>query len=239
LRVEVTTNNKGANPADARPLRSSWRRSLAIAALLVQLLASGCAAHKSIDQAAGQTGANPPQSTDNAPLPGPEAKIHISFARPNDFLGSLMVTKYSAAQTVLTLDAKDGSAASIVRFDGGVGVWQVDVDKSLLSDVPVLGHEKGYAPTEVKYGAVPAHFVQSVPDGGPPEPLEPDHYYIFTVTRASGSASYEAVKVDSDGSLEAYEAEPRAGTSFRLCCNVGADFTITATPRNAANPPAP
>jgi hypothetical protein len=238
LRVEVTTNNKGVNPADAHPVRSSWRSSLATAALLVPLLASGCAAHKSTDRAVSQTEVNAPQTTDTAPLPGPEAKIHISYARPNDFLGSLTVTKYSAAQTLLTLDAKNSGAASIVRFDGGVGVWQVDVDKSLLSDVPVLGRDKGYSPTEVKYGAVPARFVQSVPDGGPPEPLEPDHYYIFTVTRASGSASYEAVKVDSDGSLEAYEAEPRAGTSFRLCCNVGADFTIAATPRTA-NPPAP
>lgn len=212
---------------------------LAIAVLLIPLLTSGCAAHKTVDDAAGQTVANVPQSTDNAPLPGPEAKIHISYAHPNDFLGSLTVTKYSAAQTLLTLDAKGGGAASIVRFDGGVGVWQVDVDKSLLSDVPVLGRDKSYAPSEVKYGAVPARFVQSVPDGGPPEPLEPDHYYIFTVTRASGSASYEAVKVDSDGSLEAYDAQPRAGTSFRLCCNLGADFTITATPHAVANPSAP
>ncbi|MGH7933000.1 MAG: hypothetical protein ACREQN_07500, partial [Candidatus Binataceae bacterium] len=60
-----------------------------------------------------------------------------------------------------------------------------------------------------------------------PEPLEPDHYYIFEVSRGSGSISWEAVKVSADGSLESYVAEPRAGTSYRLCCNVGLDFTVT------------
>lgn len=234
LSVEVTTKKKWGNPAGAHSARLSRITALVIATLAVPILAAGCSAHKNTDQTT-----NAPQSTDNAPLPGPEAKIHISYAHPNDFLSSLTVTKYSAAQTVLALDAKDGRAPAIIRFDGGVGVWQIDVDKSLLSDVPVLGHDKAYALTEVKYGVVPARFVQSLPEGEPPEPLESDHYYIFTVTRASGSTSYEAVKVDSDGSLEAFEAEPRAGTSFRLCCNVGADFTITATPRTAANPSAP
>jgi len=176
---------------------------------------------------------------DNAPLPGPEAKIHISYAHTGDFLSSLTVTKYSGAQSLLTLDSKAGQAASIIRFDGGTEVWRIDVDKTLLSGVPVLGSEKGYAPAEVSYGSMPQRFLQSVPDGEPPEPLESDHYYIFAVTRASGSASYEAVKVISDGSLEAYDAEPRAGTSFRLCCNLGADFTVTATPHRDAGPPQP
>jgi hypothetical protein len=80
----------------------------------------------------------------------------------------------------------------------------------------------------VKYGQMPAGFSQTAPDSGPPEPLEPSTYYVFSVTRASGSTSFEAVKVDSDGSLEAYAAEPRAGTSFSLCCNVSADFSASA-----------
>jgi hypothetical protein len=37
------------------------------------------------------------------------------------------------------------------------------------------------------------------------------------------------VKVNGDGSLEAYEADPRAGSSFWLCCNLAGDFTLTAS----------
>jgi hypothetical protein len=202
---------------------------IAIAASLVALHLMACGTRKS-------TSATPVPSpaAESAPLSGPEAKIHVSYARHGDFLNSLLVTKYSSAENVTTLTGKSGQTESIIRFEGGVPVWQIDVDKSLLSDVPVLGGDNAYALTEIKYGRLPARFVQSIPDGDPPEPLEIDHYYIFAVTRASGSISYEAVKVDGDGSLETYEAEPRAGTSFRLCCNVGADFTVTTTPHSDA-----
>jgi hypothetical protein len=81
--------------------------------------------------------------------------------------------------------------------------------------------------------------VQTIPDAEPPEPLEPDNFYIFSVTRKSGSISYEAVKVNADGSLEAYEADPRAGTSFRLCCNLSSDFTVVAPPAVVDTPPPP
>jgi hypothetical protein len=225
--------------AGARGRRPRGRIPFAIAAMLLTVaLASGCAAHK-VKQPVSQQGTIARQVADNAPMPGPEAKIHISYAHADDFLSSLTVTKYSGAQSILTLDSKDGQASSIIRFDGGTEVWRIDVDKPLLSGVPVLGSEKGYAPAEVSYGSMPQRFLQSVPDGEPPEPLESDRYYIFAVTRASGSASYEAVKVDGDGSLEAYDAEPRAGTSFRLCCNLGADFTVATTPRSDAGPAQP
>lgn len=239
LSARVAVNNKWVNLADAHRPHPRWKPSRTIPALVLAFLAAGCATHNNADQSASQQAAAPPQAATSAPLPGPEAKIHISYARPSDFLSSLAVTKYSTAQNVLTLNAEDGRTSSIIRFGGGVGVWQINVDRSLLSDVPVLGKDKAYALTEVRYGSVPRRFGQSVPDGEPPEPLEPDHFYIFTVTRASGSTSYEAVKVDGDGSLEAYDAEPRAGTSFRLCCNVGADFTITVAPPANANPSAP
>jgi hypothetical protein len=217
-----------AGVSDYRAHRSIVGRSLAIgiASLFLTIFTVACSLHKS----SSPPPTPPPQVADNAPLPGPEAKIHISYARPDDYLDSLLVSKYSAAENVMTLDDKDGRTASIIRFDGGVGVWQVDVDKSMFSDFPVIGSDKAYAPADVKYGSVPARFLQSVPWGEPPEPLEADRFYIFTVTRALGSTSYEAVKVDTDGSLETYEAEPRAGTSFRLCCNLGADFTATTTP---------
>ena len=78
------------------------------------------------------------------------------------------------------------------------------------------------------YGKLPANYASTVPESGPPQPLEPDHYYVFAVIRGSGATSYEAVKVNADGSLEAYAAEPRAGDSFRLCCDLAPDFLVNA-----------
>jgi hypothetical protein len=216
----------GVTNRRTRPSGASQSLAIGIAGLLLTIFAIGCSLHKSTSPPPTP----PPQAADNNPPPGPEAKIHISYAKPDDYLDSLLVSKYSAAENVMTFNEKDGRTSSIIRFDGGVGVWQIDVDKSMFSDFPVIGSDKAYAPADVKYGSLPARFLQSVPWGDPPEPLEADRFYIFTVTRALGSTSYEAVKVDSDGSLETFEAEPRAGTSFRLCCNIGADFTATTTP---------
>lgn len=197
--------------------------------IAICLLASGCALGKS--KAASPAHAQ--QNPDNGPPPGPDAKIHISYSRPGDFLSSLTVTEYSAAETVLSEPGK-GPSSSIIRFDGGVVIWQIGVEKKLLAEVPLVGEHKPYAISEVTYGKLPPNFIATVPESGPPVPLEQDHYYVFTVARASGATSYEAVKVNADGSLEAYEAEPRAGDSFRLCCDVSPDFVVNAmtTPGN-------
>jgi len=71
---------------------------------------------------------------------------------------------------------------------------------------------------------VPTHFTQVLPEEGPPEPLDRGAYYVFQIERVSGSTSYQAVKVQADGSLQAYNAQPRAGSSYLLCCNVTSDF---------------
>ena len=71
---------------------------------------------------------------------------------------------------------------------------------------------------------MPAHFTQVLPEEGPPEPLDRGAYYVFQIERSSGSTSYQAVKVLADGSLQAYNAQPRAGSSYMLCCNVTSDF---------------
>jgi hypothetical protein len=198
-----------------------------LATLLMIIQLAACASPRN-PPAPSSADSSDSQSSDNALPPSPDAKVHISYSRPGDFLSSLIVTKYSSAEPLLAIPGgKDGSAA-IVRFEGGIVVWQIAVEKSLLNSMPLIGKDQPYAVTEVKYGTMPRHFVATIPDSGPPEPLESDHYYVFTVTRASGISSYEAVKVNGDGTLEAYAAEPRAGTSFRLCCNISPDFVITA-----------
>jgi hypothetical protein len=196
-------------------------RTLLLSWVALALTVSGCGAGKPIPAA--------PPPTDQAVANTPEAKIHVSYAHTDDYLDSMVVTKYAAADT-LVAPANDAGAA-IVRFDAGVVVWQFAVEKAFLSGLPVVGSGgKKYAPAEIKYGDLPEHFLASIPDSGPPEPLETGDYYIFAVTRGSGSVSYEAVKVAGDGSLEVYEADPRAGSSFRLCCNIAPDFTVAAPP---------
>jgi len=201
--------------------------------LLDVMIGAGCASHEAAPPAPEASATAASAAADETP-PGPEAKIHISYARPGDFLSSLTVTKYSGAQPLKTIPTKEGDAIT-ARFEGGVTVWQFGVEKGLLTGVPVIGAKaQRYAPAEVKYGVMPPHFAASIPDNGPPEPLESDHYYVFAATRGSGSTSYEAVKVNGDGSLEAYEADPRAGTSYWLCCNLPADFAVTAPPQETA-----
>lgn len=202
-------------------------RKWALLLLLEVLAGVGCGSHQTTPLAP-DAAASP--AAEQSPA-GPEAKIHVSYARPGDYLSALTVIKYSGAQPLKTIPTKDGTAIT-VRFDGGVTVWQLGVEEGFLAGVPMIGTaERRYTPEEVKYGALPPHFAASIPDNGPPEPLESDHYYVFAATRGSGSTSYEAVKVNGDGSLEAFEAEPRAGTSYWLCCNLPADFTVTAPPQ--------
>jgi hypothetical protein len=198
--------------------------------MLAACLFCACSSTAAPQQSAAKTS----EAGEKMPAAGPEAKIHISYSRPGDFLTSLVVTEYSSADNILSGAEKDASA-SIIRFGGGVVVWQIRLERGFLADMPVLGkHAAPAAVTEVKYGLMPPHFEVVTPEMGPPEPLQPDHYYVFMATRASGAASYEAVKVNGDGTLEAYAADPRAGTSFRLCCNIAPDFVVNA---NAVAPP--
>lgn len=210
--------------------RSNWR--IATALLLVLSLVCGCGSRKPAPAPPDQTASG---DNNTSQTPTPEAKIHISYTHPGDYLRTLTVTKYQGAQ-LLRSGGADPNASSTVRFQAGVVVWQFNVEKGLFGGIPGLSERKEYAPVEVKYGALPTHFIQSLPDGGPPEPLEPDHFYVFEVIRASGSTSYEAVKVNYDGSLEAYAAEPRAGDSYELCCGVAQDF-VFSVPAQAAAPP--
>lgn len=205
---------------------------------------SGAAANASPDAAptdAAPTEAAPTEAapTEGAPTGGgsgdassapPSATVAISYAHKGDYLASLNVTKFSGTEMVESHALDPQRVASIIRFDGGVTVWEIEADSGMFSKLPVVGAGDKFALKSVTYGKLPAHFAQVAPDSGSPEPLEIGHYYIFTARRASGALSYEAVRVESDGSLEGYDAEPRAGTSYVLCCNVSPDFLQPAPP---------
>jgi hypothetical protein len=160
----------------------------------------------------------------------PGATVDLTYAHRGDYLASLSVSKFNGAELVASRNVDSQHAASIIRFDGGVPVWEIKADTGVFSKLPVLGSGQKFAVKSVTYGKLPKHFAQTTPDSGPPEPLETGHYYIFTAERATGTFSYEAVRVEPDGSLDGYEAEPRAGTSYMLCCNVNPDFVQPTAP---------
>jgi hypothetical protein len=159
---------------------------------------------------------------DETPRPDTPASIQISYAKPDDTLQSVMVSQFTGANVLRTMSDRAGEA-SLVRFDGGVPIWKFHVNRSLLN--PLAKIEKTpYHLASIEYGKVPAGFVQDTPEVGPPPPLEAGGYYIFAIERASGDNSYQAARVKSDLSIQAYDAEPRAGTSYKLCCDVSSDF---------------
>jgi hypothetical protein len=179
------------------------------------------------NSAEGASGQGAASDSNSAP---PGATVAISYAHQGDYLASLSVSKFNGAEVVESRSLDSQHVASIIRFDGGVTLWEIKADTGVLSKLPVLGSGDKFASKSVTYGKLPAHFVQVTPEGDPPEPLEVGHYYIFTAQRASGVLSYEAVRVEPDGELDGYEAEPRAGTSYVLCCNVNPDFAQPTAP---------
>jgi hypothetical protein len=163
---------------------------------------------------------------DQTPMPATPTSIQISYAKPDDTLQSVAVSTFTGANTLRTISDGDNEAA-VVRFDGGVPVWKFHANRSLLNPLS----KTPYHVTSVEYGKLPNGFVQDQPEVGPPPPLDAGGYYIFAIQRASGATSYQAVRVKLDFSLEVYDAEPRAGTSYKLCCDVASDFA-EPTPEN-------
>jgi hypothetical protein len=156
---------------------------------------------------------------------GVKATVEISYRRPGDSLEFASVYKYSAAE-VLTIEPRDsGRTLATVRFEGGVPVWELRASPGVATRVTSLVGLGGQRIEQLRYGEVPNGFAQISPGSGAPEPLARGAYYVFEVQRSSGSTSYQAVKVRADGTLEAYNAQPRAGSSFVLCCNLSPDFT--------------
>ena len=227
MKSNSVRGNTAAAGRCAFPLLSdSWWRATTAAALamllLITLASFGCSSKKKpedigADESASDTGAGEPQ-------PPPTARVEISYSRPSDSTERATVSKYFGAEVIETTQTHSGRSASVIRFDGGVPIWEIRADRSLAGRISDIG-SSGWAIKQLEYGKVPPHFSQLLPDQGPPEPLDRGSFYVFTIERASGTVSYQAVKVLADGSLQAYAAQPRAGSSFLLCCGLASDFT--------------
>lgn len=162
-------------------------------------------------------------ANEGEPLPPPVANVAISYRHPGDALARATVIKFFGADVIANHQRDTSRTESVVRFDGGVPIWEFKADEGTFGSLTGVGSTK-YSLKSIEYAKVPAHFTQVLPEEGPPEPLDRGAYYVFQIERVSGSVSYQAVKVLADGSLQAYNAQPRAGSSYLLCCNVTADF---------------
>jgi len=196
--------------------------SALLALALAILLLSACSARKQVKQNADQTASSAESEAEPSAQPTPAATlvvtVHIGFAHRADYLVSLSVDKFASATLIPAHEEKAGTA--LVRFEGGEPVWEIAADRgvsgSLLGHVPGVDENKKFALTQVTYGVVPKYFTREQPDNSDPEPLERGKYYIFTVHRGSGSVDYQAVHIADDGTIEGYDAQPRAGTSYAL-----------------------
>jgi hypothetical protein len=222
-----------------RYFRPRWFASL----LTLAIVALGCASsHKPPQTAESPAPVAQATATPNPPSSsGPIESIQISYAHADDYLESLSVTKFWRARVIL-IKQKNGKTFTVVRFQGGDPVWAIRNQSgrgtALLGHLPGVGKARSDALKSVSYGRTPPNFVQEAPDYGSPEPLETDKYYVFSVVRGSGALSFQAIKVQRDGSIEAYDAEPRAGTSYELCCDLPADF-ISAPDSQEEEPSGP
>ncbi len=215
----------------ARSGSPSAARFLLIVLALAAAICPACLLRKKAEkqpptEAAAQASQDAAQASPQA-TPGPSTvTVHIGYARRGDYLEALSVDKFASATLIPAHEEKSGVA--LVRFEGGEPVWSIAADRgvsgSLLGHVPGVDENRKFAVTEVTYGVVPRNFAKEQPENSDPEPLETGKYYVFTVRRASGSVDYQAVHVADDGTIEDYEAQPRVGTSYALCCNVAADF---------------
>jgi hypothetical protein len=214
-------------PAGVRRIALAMLAGAAVFVWMLNLPA--CSMHQSGASSASQSTLTTESSSEptSTPSPTPGASVDISYTHGGDYLVSFSVLKYSGTRLLETHDADSKRNTSIVIFEGGVPIWQFAADRGLLGH---LGFVKTFAVKKVVYGELPQGFVESTPPSGPPEPLEVGHYYIFSVTRNSGVTNHEAIKVLDDGSLEGYTAEPLAGSSFELCCNLNSDFISPTEP---------
>ncbi len=205
------------------------RAGVVLLALAMAHLGAGCSATSG--PASPEPAAAPSQTAqpDDSSTGAVTAKINISYEKPNDTLQSVTVKQFTGATVIRTRSTDGKQSVSVVRFDGGITIWKFHSDRTVLNPLSEITTGP-YRVEKVAYGTVPGGFTQDVPDSGPPAALEPDSFYIFTIERASGATSYEAVKVNADTSLQVYDADPRAGTSYELCCDVSADFARPTPP---------
>ena len=221
LTARTSSDRRRRRPASITGLAPRLTLLLATITLAVAIALPGCSYVKTLWN--GDDTGDLDTDQQGEPLPPPVANVAVTYKRPGDSLVRATVIKFFGAEVIASKQRDPSRGETVVRFDGGVPIWEFKTTESTLGSITGMGNTK-YAVKSIEYSKLPPHFSQIIPDEGPPEPLDRGSYYVFQIERGSGSTSYQAVKVLADGSLQAYNAQPRAGTSYLLCCNVGADF---------------
>jgi hypothetical protein len=224
---------KAINPqtakSTARRVKTFGRPAIMaiVAMVLFGFALQGCSMFKKKDDSTLDIEVDDTGDTGDA-TPPPSATIQVSYKLKGDGLETATVIKFFSAEVIQTIPHDAQHQESLVRFDGGVPVWEFKAQRSTLGSLTGVGGAH-YALKAIQYGKLPDNYTQVIPDEGPPEPLDRGSFYVFEISRNSGVISYQAVKVEGDGSLVAYNAQPRAGNSFLLCCNLAQEFTEPVT----------
>ncbi|HVN64536.1 MAG TPA: hypothetical protein VMT58_07845, partial [Candidatus Binataceae bacterium] len=110
-----------ANSPEVLERRPQWMLAITALAIAAALAFAGCASLSGDDDTGGDDAAT---ADDSEPLPPTIANVGITYKRPGDALSRATVTKYFGAETLRTEPRGPGKTESIVRFDGGVPIWQ-------------------------------------------------------------------------------------------------------------------
>ena len=130
----VSDHNAVARPA------ANWRRATAalVLAMLVPIaLASfGCSSKKKVEDIGADDNASDASAE---PQPPPTATVEISYSHPKDSMERATVSKYFGAEVIQTTQTHSGRSASVIRFDGGVPIWEIRADRSLAGRISDIG----------------------------------------------------------------------------------------------------
>src|SRR6266852_723627 len=168
--------------------------------LIVALGGQGCSYVKSLWSSGDDTDLDDAATANEGePLPPPVANVAVSYKRPGDALARATVIKFFGADVIANHPRDAAHTESVVRFDGGVPIWEFKADESTFGSLTGVGAGK-YALKNIEYAKVTADFSQVVTDAWPAQGRDRAAYSVFEIVRQSGSASYQAAKVLAAGS---------------------------------------
>jgi len=78
-------------------------------------------------------------ANEGEPLPPPVANVAISYRRPGDALSRATVIKFFGAEVIANHQRDSSRTESVVRFDGGVPIWEFKADEGTFGSLTGVG----------------------------------------------------------------------------------------------------
>ena len=137
---------------DRTPLRECRLLLWPVALLLTLALATqGCSYVKSLWDSGDDTDLDDAAyANEGEPLPPPIANVAISYRRPGDALARATVIKYFGAEVIANHQRDASHTESVVRFDGGVPIWEFKADEGTFGSITGVGAAK-YTLKNIEY----------------------------------------------------------------------------------------